>query len=242
MKKVGKIAIASLMVIPAITLFACSTPKNYTLMTYSSNELLGIANGGSLDSFVEGSSFNLEATVKPNEDTKFLCWIKDNSKIYSTESKVEVILNSDTAGKYTALFEEPKISSMMYATATSLSYKTENVSSVSYEIKYAYDSSSSTFNTLSKGEFNGSVGEDLFGDNVYYLGKAGSFYKYIFNLSLEVKLNSGEILTENVAFDQNVENAKFDQASGILTLQSTTELGVEVELQMSKLSSQLFEQ
>lgn len=240
MKKIGKIAFASLMIVPAITLFACSTPKNYTLTTYSSNELLGIANGGSLKSAVEGTTFNLEATVKPNENTQFLCWVKDYNKVYSTESKVEVVLKAETAGRYTAIFEEPEIASMMYATATTLNYKAENVSSIEYEISYAYDTSSTNFNSLSKGSFEGALGQNIFTDNVFYLGNAGSFYKFIFKVSIQAKMTSGEIINEQIQFSQLAENTAFDKTTGNLVLQSTSERGVEVELQLSKLSSQLF--
>lgn len=240
MKKVGKIILASALLVPSLALFACSAPNSYTLTTYSSNELLGTVSGGSQKSLVEGTIVPISATPKPNSESQFLCWIRNRSQVVSTESSLEVTLSAETDGTYTALWSETSPSSMLYATATSLTYSAENIASIEYTISYAYSTSTTNFNTLTSGTMEGNSSTTIFDDDVFYLGKAGDFYSYVFRVNIIATYSdTGNVATETLEFSGNmINNSSFTNGSASLT--GTTQQGIDLTLTLEKLKADFF--
>lgn len=240
MKKVGKIILASALLVPSLALFACSSPSSYTLTTYSSNELLGTVSGGSQKSLTEGTIVSISATPKPNSDAQFLCWIRNRSQIVSTESSVDITLGADTDGTYTALWNEASPSSMLYATATSLTYSAENIASIDYTISYAYSTSTTNFNTLVSGTMEGNSSNAIFEDDVFYLGSTGAFYNYIFRVNVVATYSdTGNIATETLEFSSDmISNSSF--TNGTATLTGTTQQGIELSLVLEKINANMF--
>ena len=249
MKKIRIFALASMVILPALALFACGEPQYYSITTFSNSDLLGTASGGSAKEVQEGSKLTLTASAKPSANSSFLCWIQNSNKIVSRQSQMEVTASSETSGRYTAVFEGKtsadtiNYSQMMYAMATSLNYEVDGVANVKYTIEYASLTASDNFHTLSNGEYDQSRGNGIAGNDVFYLGSAGNLFSYTFKVNLtEVRYSNSDMVSTigEVKLTGEVSSTKFD-TNGNIVLEGQDDRGNKLSLTLSKLSSAIWE-
>lgn len=234
MKKFQKCLFAIICGAPLLLLSGCGSTNHFTVTTKTSNVALGNVSGGSTSPWSEGTQLTLKATAKSNANP-FICWIKDYTKVFTTENEVKVTVSQKTAGNYTALFEETTPKSMMYATLTEISYLTTDYSSIEYEVSYAPTYDTTTYQPLAVGAMKGTSDNAAFQGSVFNLLDQNTEYvSYIFKVDIIVTDIAGTAKTTYSFKDMNLTNENFDTSGAyVLTNQALT-------LRFDKLSTALF--
>ena len=228
-----------LLFLVTITLFTgCGETKYFSISTKSSNSEIGTGNGSINTSWAEGTELNLIATSKDQSKHPFICWVKDATKVYSTNSSEKLKVSEATEGVYTAIFSEGEnnFNAMMYAALTNITYNTSNFSDINYTVRYAPEKNASIEIVHCEGKAQ-QVSINSFTDNVFCLLEDTQPKAYIFSLTLTVIKNDG---TEEIKNFRNIKvnNDLFEGKS-----EFTYEDDVNgLSLTFSKLSKSLFEQ
>ncbi len=229
----------TLLLLVCITFFAgCSETKYFSVVTKSSNSEIGTGNGSINTTWAEGTELNLIATSKDQSKHPFICWVKDGTKVYSSESNTKLKVGADTEGVYTAVFKEEQISSMMYATLTNITYNTSNFTSIEYRVDYAPEKNASMEITHCMGyEPTQQTSINTFTEDVFCFLEDTQPKAYIFSLTLTILRNDGNeeiktfknIKVNNELFERQSQYTYVDAANGL-------------SLTFSKLSKELLEQ
>lgn len=237
MKKSKKAMIISLCLTPLLLLTACVPPPSYTISASSSDLSLGYIQGQISGEMEEGSKVTLTAVAKTQNP--LVCWVKDNKKIISQESILELTYSDKTAGHYTAVFEESDISKMQYASLTDIDFTPSGIIKVNYQITTAFlTSGSSDYYEFVNGEYT--VGQDysVEPESVMYFGGAGQEYVYI----VKIKFNLFDSQNTETSFEytlqQKINKTTFNGKAGLKITEKVTMLNdAELTLTFQKLTT-----
>ncbi len=201
----------TLLLLVCITFFAgCSETKYFSISTKSSNSEIGTGNGSINKTWAEGSELNLIATSKNEDKFPFICWVKDGTKVYSTQSNTRLKVSADTEGVYTAVFSEGEdnINGMMYAALTNITYPASDFTNIYYTVRYAPEKNAGMEILHCEGESQ-ETSMNTFSDNVFCLLEDTQLKGYIFSLTITtVKSNGDEEITtfKNIKLSNNLFN------------------------------------
>lgn len=189
MKKSIKMFVILLCLCPLLLLTSCGTTTYYTITVSPSDSVLGSVLGSLSNSTqVEGTTMTLTAKENKPSTNPFICWIKNNNTVVSTDLTLPLTYNSKTAGRYTALFAETSSNSMMYTALDTISFEpASDVTSINFTLSYSRTASGSdVYTTLAS--------QTLTAENTYisdhtsvlYLGSAGTINNYQYRFRLEL--------------------------------------------------------
>lgn len=222
-------AMFTILFIPFLALVGCGETKTFSVTTNSSNEDLGTGSGGSLDLFNEKSKVTLKATELKGNTNPFLCWIKDRSRVVSSDKEYQITVREATAGEYTAVFQETHAQSMRFATLNKISYVgTESFTNFSYTVTYELANQPIT---LCEGEI-GQNEMNVFDGNVFDLSSDA-------NLSFTIHINASNSVAEISYPDYVVKNLTNSTFDGQNVWICSTEDG-NFTFEFAKLNSTLF--
>lgn len=246
MKKFIKTFLIFLLLAPMLLLAACSDPSSYVITASPSDSLLGSVQGVSTEAMTEGTKITLVAKENTNTATSnpFICWIKDQTKVVSTEKSLELTYNATTAGNYTALFSETDPQKMMYVSIGDISLDSAlNIQTINFNLQYAASTSSSDYRTIISSSFEN--GQSYISDytNVLYLGNAASNNEYIIRLELTLTYTDGSTTSPfYVEFDSEVNRNAFDSDGNLVITQYDNITQTDVSISFSKIRTDLFTQ
>lgn len=204
-----------LSITPCFFLEACGSLPSYLITALPSDSTLGRVEGvNNKIEQQEGTRITLKA-VANSTSNPFLCWIKDYSEIVSNEEEFELTYNKNTAGNYTAVFEED-VSKMLFASLKEIEIDTSSDISdapfLEVNIEYARMDTGSTnyfpFLTYSSNQPNNLI--TLTSNKVLFFGGIGKDYQY--NLKASFVLQNGEtgITTYSVTFNNLLNKNCFE--------------------------------
>lgn len=233
MKKSIKTIFFTLCLCPAFILSACVPPPSYLITAKSSDIELGTVHGYKEKEMEEGYVVTLTA----NEINPFICWIKDDSLVAGTEKNLKLTYNEKTAGEYTAVFEENDISSMMYASLTSVNFEPNNYSSISYKISTALISrGSDNFSDFANGILKD--GENTETDRTSIIKIDGIGQEYSYKILINLTLSNNQEGDNNVEFQisQIVDKTLFNDQGVCEITQYNENLNASITLTFEKLT------
>lgn len=244
MKKTTKILIGILCLCPLLLLTACDSTTYYTINVYWSDWNYGSVVGNYSDPRqLEGTTMTLIATKNTStaSTNPFICWIKNNNSVVSTNRELQLTYNSSTAGDYVAVFEETNPSGMTYMSLDNLVVEgLDSYSNVTFSLSYSLIGSSNTFITFENGSLS-DTGEFISDNtNVLFLGSAGQLdtYQYRFRLEITSPTNSGTI-TDTYTGQGYINNDSFD--GQLFSSANITRDDVSITLNFEKLNHTMFE-
>lgn len=215
MKKSRKIAISSLCLTPLLLLSACVPPPSYTITASSSDSNLGYVQGFYKEEREEGSKVGI--TAHSFSENGFVCWVKDNKTIISNESELKLTYEDETAGHYTAIFEEDDISKMLYSSFTGISFKPAGYTKVEYEISTALLSSGSNdFYTFAGGEHLLSEEYNVEPTSVLYFGGAGDEYTYLIKINFKLFNDKNEETLYEYSLQTRIDKHTFNNKANLV--------------------------
>ena len=137
MKKSIKILLSFLCLCPLLLLTACGSSTYYVINVSSSDDYIGTFsnNRNNNPRQLEGTSITLTA-IEKSSSNPFICWVKDNKTVVSTSSELQMTYSSQTAGNYTAVFEEAP-SGMMYTALDNLRINNSNYYGANFVLYYS---------------------------------------------------------------------------------------------------------
>ncbi len=245
MKKSIKIFLLLLCLCPLLLLSACGTTTYYTITVSPSDSVLGSVLGTLSDSTqVEGTSMNLTAKENNAQTNPFICWIKNNNTVVSTDLTLNLTYNSSSAGRYTALFAEENPSSMMYTALNTITFDpTDDVTSISFSLSYSRTASGSdVYTTLASQTLTTENKYTSDHTSVLYLGSAGTIsnYQYRFNLQITTMDSTGRETTYTLTSQTILNNSYFNGSSSCeLTIYDNVSES-NIILSFEKLSKEMF--
>lgn len=244
MKKSVKILLSILCLCPVLLLTACGESNYYTINVGTSEQKFGyiISNYTDPRQF-EGTTMTLTAIEKDQTNNPFICWIKDNNTVVSTDEVLTLTYNSSTAGDYVALFEETKPSGMIYMTLDNFAITgLDSYSNVTFSLSYSTINNISSNTTFESGSLS-EIGEFTSNNrNVLYLGKPGETdtYQYQFKISLTIPTIDGNVTnTYTSTSGQYLNNDSFDDAM-TTSINIVGDDGVNIVLNFEKLNQNMF--
>lgn len=240
MKRFFKVFLIVLLLCPVLLLTACGTSVYYSISVSPSDFTLGSVVGTlNNESQLEGTTMAL--SVKENKPTTnpFICWIKDNSRIVSTTNNLNLTYNSQSQGRYTALFDETAPNKMMYASLNNIDFQyPENVANVNFSLNYARTiSGSGNFILLESGTATNNKYNST-KTSVIYLGSAGTVnnYRYRIRLNMTIVDVSGQESTYTIDCTDILNNSSFNNNAYVSFTISDNIAEGNIVLTFSKLS------
>lgn len=246
MKSKFKFVLSLLLLMPLMLLAACDITNYYTITCRSSDETLGLASGGSDVAKADGCELTLVATELNPEQTPFVCWIKDNSKVVSFDKNYSLTYSAQTQGNYTAFYHENP-NGVAYATVTDI--KIEGVSSGTVQVQYASTNSSTNYRTLENLSFSSGTCQTDKTNLIFFGGASGSDGRneFVFRVIVSQPTSTGgetsytimidSILTNAASASQN--QANFD-SQGQCTLTGTNNDNITLTITLSKISATMY--
>ncbi|MBQ8908878.1 MAG: hypothetical protein IJY90_01110 [Clostridia bacterium] len=203
MKKSSKIVLSLLCLCPVI-LSACSSVTYHPISLKTNESSFGHPISLGADKFKEDSTITINAAENNPASNPLVAWVKDNEYLVKIAKHTEdardtsysFAVNADTAGEYTAVFQENNASSMMYAFVSdiSLSINGEEKEEFEYNLSYAI---------LSSGSNNYLPYEDKIGNeyktNILYFDATNSNYEFKFKVDGSFNMVGAES-EEKIAF------------------------------------------
>lgn len=235
MKKSVKILLSLLCLCPIVMLTACGDSTYYVINVSSSDDTIGTFSNNRSNNprQLEGTSITLTAIEKNLDENPFICWVKDNNTVVSTESQLQMTYSSQTAGNYTAVFEESP-SGMMYTAVDYLNINNSSYNGASFTLYYS-NRGSDIYVELESGSFS-SEGEYLSSHMaVLYLGGAGTMANYQYNFKIDITLAEETISLESQAI---LSNNSFNGTS--TTLINFNNDNIEISMSLEKLNNSLY--
>lgn len=238
MKKLIKILLSFLCLCPLLLLTACSASTYYVINVSSSDDYIGTFsnNRNNNPRQLEGTSITLTA-IEKSPSNPFICWIKDNKTVISTNSKLQMKYSGQTAGNYTAVFEETP-SGMMYTALDNLRINNSNYYGTNFALYYS--------NTISGNDMyveleRGSIGSDgTFNSShtsVLYLGSVGTINSFQYKFKIEFTASDGNMqFFETTAVLSNSTFNNTNTASVTITDSSSS----DITLNFEKLSKNMY--
>ena len=234
MKKSTKAMIISLCLSPVVLLTACVPPPSYTITASSSDLNLGYVKGYHEEQKEEGSKVTL--TAVPTSDSAFICWVKDDKEIVSKEEKLNLTYNNKTAGNYTAVFDEPDISKMQYASIADFSFTPTGYSKVEYQVNTALLSSgSSDYYEFINGSYTIGQEEDFVSNSVIYFGGIGDEYTYLIKINFKLYSSTNEETTFEYTLQTKLTKENFVEGETTITEEVSVLENTTVGLKFEKL-------
>ena len=245
MKKSVKIFLSILCLCPILLLTACSSSTYYTINVYWSDSSLGSVVGNYTNPRqLEGTTMTLianenNATASTNP---FICWIKDDSQVVSTNKELSLTYNSSTAGDYVALFEETNPSGMIYMTLDNLVVSgISSYSNVNFTLSYATIGNSNVYVNFESGTLS-EIGEFI-SDHTSVLCFGGanelSTNQYRFRIEITIPIEDGSV-TNTYTSQRYISNSTFNnQLTTSLTITGTE--NISITLNFEKLNSSLYQ-
>ena len=141
MRKRFLVFLCALLVLPVLSFFGCGDVSNFVISASVNDAGYGRISG--FGTFSEGSSITL--TADANSDKKFVAWVFGDTNMLSNESPYSISTDSnglkstisfkvskETAGKYTAIFEDEnmmwtKFESIRFSKSETAEEKTEEM-------------------------------------------------------------------------------------------------------------------
>lgn len=246
MKKSIKTFLILLLMTPMLLLAACSEPSSYLIKATPSDSLLGSIQGASSDALVEGTKITLIAKENANtaSTNPFICWIKDQSKVVSTEKTLDLTYNATNAGNYTALFAETDLQKMMYVSVGDIALNSElEIQTIDFKLQYALSTASSDFRTITSSSFEN--GQNYISDytNVLYLGNAASKNEYIIRLELVLTYTDASVTSPYyLEFASEINRNSFDGNGNLTITQFDQITQTDISISFSKIRADLFTQ
>lgn len=238
MKKLIKILLSFLCLCPLLLLTACGTSTYYVINVSSSDDYIGTFsnNRNNNPRQLEGTSITLTA-IEKSSSNPFICWVKDNKTVVSTSSELQMTYSSQTAGNYTAVFEEAP-SGMMYTALDNLRINNSNYYGANFVLYYS--------NTISGNDVyvefeRGSVGSDgTFNSShtsVLYLGSVGTINNFQYKFKIELTVTDGE--TQAFEATTVLTNSTFNNTS-TASIAITDSSSRNITLNFEKLSKNMY--
>ena len=201
MKKTTKILMGILCLCPLLLLTACDSTTYYTINVYWSDWNYGSVVGNYSDPRqLEGTTMTLIATENTStaSTNPFICWIKNNNNVVSTNRELQLTYNSSTAGDYVAVFEETNPSGMTYMSLDNL--VVEGLDSYS---NVTFSTANFDFNgsTLTSAHFVSNNLESTYSSTVPTYKEDGTYldayHQTYIRYNYEVNMNFSDIGTAN---------------------------------------------
>lgn len=240
MKKSKKILISTLCLCPMLLLTACVPPPNYLITASSSDSTWGRAEGAIAEEMPEGTEMLLTVAETSPTDHPFICWVKDYKTVATTESIFKLSYTEETAGHYTAVFED-EASKMLFATLSSIEFDGSGYTNIDYTLNYSSSASgSNNYSQLSSGTFdpNAVYNTDL--TSVLYFGSLGSVTEYKFEINVAITDSVGAITNHTIRFAQKVDNSTFAGTSSCQISAQVGETETNIKLTFQKLTKDLY--
>lgn len=240
MKKSKLFLLCVALLCPIVLLTACTTPPSHLITASPSEKLWGRVSGAINTEMAEGEKINLTAVEFDASYHPFICWLKGNSKVVSTEKSIELEYNSENAGHYTALYDDQP-SSMRYCTISSIDFDTNGYSAISFSLSYS-SSAIGSINYLPYAEGTISSGETFESEKqtVLYFGSLADDTQYKFEIVITLTNNSGEAQSTSLKFNEKLSNSSFNGES-THSISNTASLGdTTITLNFQKLSADMF--
>ena len=230
-------ALFALLLIPTFALFGCGKSQSFYIYVQTSNASLGTPTELSQYPYEKGSTVTISTSETEPDKNPFLCWVKDTSRVVSTKKSFDIVVDENTQGLYSAVFEGA--SQMNFATLTGINYTGSEYASFSYTVHYAPSNNLTQKTLLCQG--SSSAREmNTFSNDVFYLreleGPAGR--TLVFTITIKATTANGDKTFNFPAYtDIHVSNSDF---GGGLTFNVPTGDGA-FEFEFSKLHKGLFE-
>lgn len=245
MKKSIKMFLISLCLCPLLLLSACGTTTYYTITVSPSDSVLGSVLGTLSDTTqVEGTTMTLTAKENNAQTNPFVCWIKNNNTVVGTDSTLVLTYNSDTAGRYTALFAETNPSSMMYTALNTITFDpADDVTSINFSLSYSRTASGSdVYTTLASQTITTENTYTSDHTSVLYLGSAGtiSSYQYRFSLQITTTDSTGRESSYTLTSQTILSNSYFNGTSSCEIIIYDNISDSNIVLSFEKLNRELF--
>lgn len=158
MKKSVKILLSILCLCPMLLLSACTSSTTYIINVYWSDSTYGSVVGNFTNPRqVEGTTMTLVANENNSTSSTnpFICWIKNDSKVVSTDKELTLTYNSSTQGDYIAVFEETNPSKMIYTSLDGLVISgLDSYIGVTFVLSYATIENSNVFIPFESGSIS----------------------------------------------------------------------------------------
>ncbi len=245
MKKSIKMFLISLCLCPLLLLTACGTTSYYTITVSPSDSVLGSVLGTLSDSTqVEGTTVTLTAKENSAQTNPFICWIKNNNTVVSTDTALTLTYNSETAGRYTALFDETNPNSMMYAAFDTITFEPiADVTEINFTLSYSRTASGNdVYTTLARGSLSTENTYTSDHTSVLYLGSVGtiSSYQYRFRLNITLVDSNGAETSYSLTSQAILNNSSFNSTRDYEITIYDSNSDSDIVLSFVKLSKELF--
>lgn len=248
MKKFFKIFLSAILLCPTLLFFACTSPDQYQIKAYTSDSTLGSVPQAIETNFKkkdEGTNITLTAKENYSATNPFICWVKDHKEVVSNNKTLNLTYNSKTEGEYTAVFHETKLSSMSYASLSSVKFtaNSDEYSTVKYTISCLGDSFME-YTQFANGTLT--IDEDNPTNNysIIYFGDSEGTKEFRLKFNLELIEASGSVTTVSADYNGVVTRNDFDSEGNCVVSQNISgllsNLGV-FEITFSKLTKNTFE-
>ncbi len=238
MKKSIKSLMFILLLCPLLLLTACVPPDTFLVTASSSEPAWGRVTGAPNEYLEEGTQIMLDVIENDTDTHPFIGWIKDYNKLVGTENQMELVVNEENAGHYTAIFDE-SANSMRFATLTGVKLTSTEYTSANFIVNYSVSTSgSSNYNPFADGALLS--GETFASDrtSIIYFGALGSNREYKFEILLE--LTSAESTkNETIRFSEKLVNATFAE-SNTCEISAQIDETTSVTLTFQKLSKDMY--
>ena len=246
MKKSIKVLLSILCLCPMLILSACTSSTYYTINVYTSDSNLGSFVGNYTNpSQLEGTTMTLIANENNSTSSTnpFVCWIKNDNQVVSTNNQLTLTYSSSTAGDYVAVFQETNPSSMIYMALDSITISgLSSFSNVTFTLSYSTIGNSNVYATLESGTFS-DIGDYLSSHmSVLCFGGANelSVNQYRFRIEVTTPTEDGSV-TSTYTSQEYINNSSFNnQLNKSLTM--TSDDDTTIILNFEKLNSEMFSQ
>lgn len=243
MKNSIKKILIFLLLTPLILLTACSDPQYYTITASPSDSLLGVVQGTINEKMVEGTKVTLIAKENVNtvNTNPFLCWIKDQNKIVSTERQLNLTYNKSTSGNYIALFAETDPQKMMYASIKDITFNSDlEIQTINLKMQYALTTSSSDFVTIFETSFENGMTYQTDNKDILYFGTSSLINEFLIRLEITlVYQDSSTTSPYTLEFKEKVNRNSFDKEGNLIISQYDIISQSNLNITFSKINASL---
>ena len=249
MKKSFKIILFLFCLCPIVLLTACGSPEKFFILARVSDYTLGSFQGLVEDQYQpEGTSINLIANESPEtaETNPFICWVKDNKSVITTEKSLPLTYSAATAGTYTAVFHTSKQEQMRYSSLNKISLENaENYASVEYSISYAnITSDSDSLMILEEGKYNLEAEYKTDNKSLLYFGKPGENNEFKILINLKLFTAEGSYFEIPLEYENLLTSSDFDtNGTANITQECNSDMldaSIPITLTFQKLNSSMY--
>lgn len=242
MKKSKKILLACSVLSPILLLSACTTPPSHLITASPSENLWGSISGITNTEMQEGTRAKMTAVEFDGQNHPFVCWIKGNSKIFSTDKSVNLEYNDATAGHYTALFDDQP-TGMRYSAITAITFSSSEYTNIDFSLNYSSSiSGSNNYFYYTQGSTEQSLTYETDKQTVLYFGSLSDSIEYKFEIKLTLTDVYGSLKNHTLKFTEKLKAASFGNSAEYAISDTIGEENITITLDFEKLSFNMYQQ